>query len=293
MYAQDRYYRHSGAVPPTGILLAAILGTPTALILGALYGYGVYHIPYIYLNLFLTLALGFLVGTMTGLGAQLGNLRNDTVVKGLGVILGLVALYANWVAWIYAASEQTILTFEPPAIVAILREAAIDGVWSIFDWFPTGPFLYGFWLLEAAAVLGVSVYAAWFRIGNVPFCERCRKWLDKPLTIGPLAPIFEIDRIRTSLEQGDARGLDELEPGLAEGGFYTDIELRQCPKCLQFHLLTVNSCKVTVDKKGKSSIKTEAIVRNLIVDSSMYEKLKRKSAVPGESEAPTAGPAGV
>src|SRR3954471_17908676 len=54
----SQYYRHSGKVTIHGLLVAAIVGLPAAVLLGIAYGYADIYCPIIYLNILLTLGFG-------------------------------------------------------------------------------------------------------------------------------------------------------------------------------------------------------------------------------------------
>ena len=56
------YYRHSGAIGLMGPVYMIIFGTVGTLVLGIIYGYAIFYIPYIAHNFLITLGFGALVG---------------------------------------------------------------------------------------------------------------------------------------------------------------------------------------------------------------------------------------
>ena len=55
-------YKHSGAVPLGGALLTTFASLIATILFGVVYTYAVVWIPFIYITVLLTLALGFLIG---------------------------------------------------------------------------------------------------------------------------------------------------------------------------------------------------------------------------------------
>jgi hypothetical protein len=63
-----------------GLPLMLIGGSVGSLVLSAIYGYAIFYIPFIYINLFVTFGFGALVGLLVGFAAKLGKVRNSVLV---------------------------------------------------------------------------------------------------------------------------------------------------------------------------------------------------------------------
>ena len=62
MKTNERYYQESGIIGAQGILLLSLAGILTTGILGVIYAYAVFYIPFIYLNVILTVLFGLAIG---------------------------------------------------------------------------------------------------------------------------------------------------------------------------------------------------------------------------------------
>ncbi len=152
MYQEKKYYEHSGVIDLKGIIFMIIFGAVGTLVLGTIYGYATFYIPFIYLNFIITLGFGVGVGLLVGIGGRLGKVRNSKALLIFGFIFGFIAEYAGWISWIFAFSEQEALVFMPSRILNAIQFVSENGAWSLFDWVPTGTFLYIVWGIEAFIV---------------------------------------------------------------------------------------------------------------------------------------------
>ena len=89
-------YRHSGAVPLTGLLRAVATGLVVAGVLGVVYSYLVVYIPIIYINFLVTCVFGLAIGWSVGRAAKSGKIQNTFLVGWLGFVFGLAGLYVAW-----------------------------------------------------------------------------------------------------------------------------------------------------------------------------------------------------
>jgi hypothetical protein len=98
----NNFYRHSGKVPLLGLILLGVAGLVAVPILGVLYGYLIFYIPFIYVNLFVVFGYVYAVSFVLSKAMRLGKIRN-TLIAGLAAFgFGLLAEYVGWVAWIAA-----------------------------------------------------------------------------------------------------------------------------------------------------------------------------------------------
>ena len=270
------YYKHSGAIGLMGPVYMLVFGVVSAVILGAIYAYLIYYIPFIYLNFFFTLGCGGIVGYLVGLGAKLGKTRNPTVVVLIGLIVGLLASYVGWVVWLYALTEHQALLLMPNELLQFLGLIAVDGVWSLFGWTPTGMALYAVWALEAIMIVGLCATLAW-TVVNMPFCERCNKWIEAEESIGPLAPIANPDELKAQLERGDYTFFDSLKKNTDAESSHAKVSIRHCPGCLQAFFLSVKSVAVKLDSDKKKEEEETTIIENLIISSDLHRRIKAQA----------------
>ncbi|MBW8016683.1 MAG: MptD family putative ECF transporter S component [Planctomycetes bacterium] len=276
MFDDDKYYRHSGVIGLTGPINMTVFGTIAALVLGTVYGYAIRYIPFIYINLFITLGFGAGVGYFVGLGAKIGKVRNTKALLVFGFIFGCFAEYVGWVSWIFATSEQQRLALMPSEIFAVLQFLAEEGAWDIFGWTPKGLALYSIWTIEAIMIIGMSAGVAWFKLTSIPFCEECEKWIEEKHTIGPLDNITNHDELKEQLERSDYTMLNSLKKQEPVSDAYLQIDLVHCPDCNQNHYLTVKSIVTTTDSDKKEKTDVDNIIENLIITPDQHNTIKEQ-----------------
>src|SRR4030095_13919240 len=91
-------YRHSGkcgaAGPLLNLLAAGVVGFP----LGLLYAYATTWLPFVYLNILMTIGYGALVGAIGVTILKRCRVRNNTVAAVGALASGLLVLYFIWSA---------------------------------------------------------------------------------------------------------------------------------------------------------------------------------------------------
>lgn len=247
----NQYYRHSGVIGPMGPVYMTLFGLFGAAILATIYGYVIFYIPFVLLNFIIAFGYGLLVGMLVGAGVKLGKVRNPKLVLLFGAVFGVVAEYAGWIAWIFASTKQEILLVQPVDLFAAQQLLAENGVWSVSGWTPTGGMLYTIWAVEGLMIIGTSTLTAWGTINDVPFCERCKLWIEQKHTVAPLDAIADPDMFKSRIEQADFSGLTSLKLPAEAVESFSKIELLECPGCGQNHLLSIQSINMTEDSDGK------------------------------------------
>ncbi len=274
MSLPEKYYQHSGTVGLMGPIYMLVVGVVASAVLGAVYGYAIFYIPFVYLNFFITLGFGGIVGFLVGLGGKWGKVRNPGVVLLFGLLIGLFAEYAGWVSWISALTGRELFLTNPFHILSFAKFVADRGAWGIFGWTPQGIWLYLFWGVEGVMIVGASALVSWGMISSTPFCEPCNCWVEEKDTIGPLEPIARPDALRSQLEQGDFGAITNLTKADAQSPLFTRLELVHCTSCEQVCFLTVQAVKMEVDSKGKEKTDETAIVEHLVVTPQTAKMIK-------------------
>jgi len=265
------YYRHSGAIGLMGPVYMIIFGTVGTLVLGIIYGYAIFYIPYIAHNFLITLGFGALVGFIVGNGGKLGKVRNPRLLLLFGFLFGLFAEYTGWVSWIFAFSKQQTLVLFPSDVLSVVEIVAEKGSWwDIFGWTPKGTALYVIWGIEATMIIATSTLVSWALLISTPFCERCNRWVEKKNSILPLEPITNPDEFKSQLEQADYTSLKTLQKVGSGSNPYTQIDLLRCPICQLLYLLTTKLVTVGVEKQESD------IIENIIINSEIYEMIQNQ-----------------
>jgi hypothetical protein len=273
----DNFYRHSGKVPFLGLILLGIAGFIATPILGIVYGYLIFYIPFIYVNLFVVFGYVYAVSFALSKAVRVGKIRNKWITALAAFGFGLLAEYVGWVAWIAALARDPFFLIEfffPFDIIYIITELAKQGVWSLGSSTPTGAFLYTIWLAEAAAVIGGITYYTLHMLGDIPFCEESDAWADKSTGIAVFAPLDNPREFKEAISQGNFSAFNELKP-IQNGNEYTWFQLYECETCHNFFVLNIKDVRINTDYRGRQNTKQKDIVSNLKVSQSALSTVKR------------------
>lgn len=271
----DKYYKESGKIGLPGIVLMAAAGLIASAILGAIYGYAIFYIPFIYLNFFITIFFGVGVGLAIGKTGYFTKVRNRQAVLIFGLVFGIIAGYFGWIFWIHAASEQTVLDFNPENILTIMGDIAENGAWSMFGWTPTGAALYIIWAIEGLIIIIASIIFALSGIGRQPFCEECENWTEETTLTNTLEPIGDPGTLISGLEKNNIGELTKLKRVSPDESHRTKVQLLNCPECGKSHYLTLEDIKVTVNDKGETKEDETTILENLILTNQSFDEIRK------------------
>lgn len=270
------YYQPSGKFGILGLPLSLILGGISAVLGGFAYSYATFYIPFIYINFFITLGFGFLVGMATMTGLKLGKVRNARISVILGIGIGLFANYAGWAAYIHAASNQEILTFDPFHIWAIALNIAEKGSWGIAGIQAIGAGLWTVWAIEFSIILILTILLC-VSSASDPFCETCNQWANAETGLGPFDTIKDREQLISELENQNYDQLGKLGAP-SEQSKFTNFNLSHCPQCKQFAVLSINEVSLSQNNKGEIDTEKDEVIGGLLISSLTYQKLEQFSA---------------
>ncbi|WP_420572589.1 hypothetical protein [Kordia sp.] len=261
---QNLYYKPSGKTSPISLLFLLIAIAIGAPIIAFIYSYAILYIPLIYLNILCLFGAAFGIGFVANFVVGMGKVRNKTVAMIFGLIVGLAGLYVSWVVWIYdhanasafvEVSYMDLLT-NPKALWGIIWEINVHGTWGIgrSGGAVDGIMLTIVWIIEALAIVGVSVFFAYSKACE-PYLENDDDWAETT-KIGPFELIEDITSLKQELETQKYEQLHALpkeEAGRTKS--YTSLLLYHGQKkeqAKEFYL-TVNNMMEDYDKDGKLS----------------------------------------
>ncbi len=286
MLPAERYYRLSGRFGPVGIITMTVIAGAAALVLGFVYGLISLYNPFVYVNFLLTCGLGFAVGFCVSRGGRKGKVRSAGLTGLWGVLIGMVAVYANWVGWLLARSWWDLQVLRPSHLLHVVGEVAERGAWSIGGWTPTGAVLYLLWLAEAGIIVVVSGYVAHRTTADAPFCETCEQWA-RSATLSPYEMSGRADDIVQRLEQGEYEALAGFAKAPAGTNPHVEFDLVSCPSCEGFRLLTIRLVTEVVKSKKQTERTQREIVKNLIVDARAHQLVLTLPSAPPAAAAGT------
>ncbi|TGE21820.1 hypothetical protein E5K00_16265 [Hymenobacter aquaticus] len=299
----NQYYQPSGRITLGGLLGFVLLGAVAAVGLAFAYVYATWYIPFIYINVLLTLGFGAVLGYVLNRMTTVGKLRNPALVGWLALAVGLWAWYVQWAVYLTllnGAGETehaghrfsiTHTSFEPDTflglltrpdlVLSMLPRIAEEGIWSIFTVKVSGFVLYLVWLAELAILL-VFPWIVAHTEAAAPFSERAGQWAEKHILPQPATAFPDAEATKTALE---AARWDHLQPLAAEEAAnpYGRLILHTAPHDEDCCFLSLENVTIEVDDKGKSSEKTADVLQYLQVSPQVCRDLHARfgtAAVP-------------
>jgi hypothetical protein len=301
------YYQPSNKMPPAGILGLLAGGVAVALVLALVYVYAVWYIPFVYINFFLCLGFGLLLGAALAGLARLGKLRSPRAVGALALLVGLVAVYLEWGVYLTlifnsettgtGTNADTTTSFSPSLFADILAHPVAmglamkkineTGTWSLKGATPSGVFLAVIWVIEAVIILGGAYLLAKAQ-ATEPFSEVSNEWATEETLAHPLTFAQDAATTRTALESGQFQHLTPHTSAVAEDPF-ARLKLHSAPNDHTCRYLTLENVTTTIDKKGKASQSTTTVVQHLAISPADFQELQRRfGTLPASQPTPVA-----
>ncbi len=293
------YYKPSGKFSPLSLVYFIILSATLLPLLALLYSYCIWYIPFVYINLFITIGFGMGIGLIiASLTIKKGKVRNPTLALLLGVTGGLVALYFNWAIWAnlvinsgetYGSSRIGItvsnvkflqvfsLITQPAALLEFIKEIGEYGTWGIRGTTIRGTFLYIIWFIEALIVIGVSAALTWQK-ARTPFCEISNTWSGEK-ELSAFNRIKDKGQLITSLT---VTTTSDLEEALSTLGRIEDPET-QDHSIFTVHTsdqgqnyLSVQNKIAKENKKGEIRFESNNVLEYIAISRTMIDLLEAK-----------------
>jgi hypothetical protein len=299
------YYKPSNKMPLPGILALLAGGIVAALGLALVYIYAVWYIPFVYINFFICLGFGLVLGAVLAVLVRLGKLRSPWAVGALALLVGLVAVYLQWSAYLTllfnsettgtgkdadTATSFSISLFldimtHPAAMWLAIQKINETGTWTLKGSTPSGVFLAVIWVIEAVIILGGTYLMAKAQ-ATEPFSETSNEWATEETLAHPLTFAQDAATTRTALETGQFHHLTPHTSAEAEDPF-ARLKLHSAPNDHNCRYLTLENVTTTIDKKGKASQSTTTVVQHLAISPAAFEELQRRfGTLPVSSPAP-------
>lgn len=226
-----KHYQPSGKYSIISLLYFVLTSLTILPVLGLIYAYCIWYIPFFYINFLITIAFGFGVGfAMMYFVVILGKIRNKTMATVLGALGGLIAMYFHWAVWAdlvinagesYGSSEIGItasnieflqvfaLAKNPEALFQIIGLINQTGTWGFKSIPVSGIFLAVIWIIETIMVIGISCILP-RNASTVPFCELHNEFFKDKKT-PELVFIDDKQQLINSLEKDDSAHLESMK----------------------------------------------------------------------------------
>ena len=268
-------YRHSGKFAPYAPVLTLGAVCVVAFPLGFAYAYLTRWIPFIYLNVLLTIGYGFGFGWITGWILKRTQARSNGLALACGAAAGLIALYSEWNGHIHALFDRAPLVCRPQQIWAVMQILYEHGSWSFHsNGNITHIALAAVWLVEAAIIVGFSSALPYKRIANLPYCEKTRRWLDEERVYNTLESLTGADKI-AALKTGNIAPLLDAKVKESGADAFTRLILKYSSESQTFFTLRVQSVARTFDKDCKVRETTTDLTGDLVLPHDMLDLFQR------------------
>jgi len=277
-------YKHSGAVPPVGALITLLAGCVTAAILGVVYSYAIVYIPFIYVNILVTVGFGLALGFAVGWAGKAGKIRNNVALGCLGLLSGVVGLYVAWASDAKARLDDGVWAFNPSLLQDYIGFFYDQGMWSVFGDEPvSGVMLAVVWLIEAVIIVGGAGVIAFGMNADTPFCERCDTWADVHEGVSRLA-IDGDDSSIQRLTDGELEALGDFTRTKKSTMPHLRLDLANCSTCKDTNYLSIVVVSEKVNDKGETSTSEDSLLTNLTISPEQILLVRDAGSAPAAVE---------
>ncbi|MFB9080343.1 hypothetical protein ACFFLS_19605 [Flavobacterium procerum] len=291
----DKFYKPSGKFSPTFILcflLASFIAFP---VLGLIYAYCIWYIPFVYINFFITIGFGFLVGfVLSWLVIKKGKVRNPFLGFIIGLVGALVALYLHWAIWIdlvinagESYGDQKLgftvsnieflqvfsLILRPDLVFDYIGQVNQYGTWGIRSATISGTFLWVIWAIEFLIVVGISCFLPYLE-AKKPFSESTNSWYEE-VVLPAFSYIENRNQILAALLANNNEGFDGLSSGVDKKEESHSVFTLYKSKSGKNYLSVENKTSV-VDDKGNISFDSDQIVEYILINNDLSKLLSEK-----------------
>ncbi|MBO2010699.1 hypothetical protein [Hymenobacter negativus] len=288
------YYKPSNKMPIGGVLLFLLVGVLASALLALVYIYAIWYIPFVYINVFICLGFGLVLGGVLMLLARAGKLRSPVGVGLLALLVGLVAVYLEWSVYLtllfnaeatgtgrdadtstsFSAALFADVFTHPGTMWEAIGKINETGTWSLKGATPSGVFLGIIWVIELLIILGGAYLLARSQ-ADEPFSEVANEWADEETLPHPIGFAQDVAQTRTALETGQFHALTPYV-AQSETDPFARLKLHRAPNDHNCQYLTLENVTTKIDDKGKATQSTDTVVQYLAISPVAYEELKKR-----------------
>ena len=279
----EQVYKHSGRLG-LGPALVPAIGVASALLLSLVYAYITVYSPIAgWVSLFFVAGFGIAMAFTMVVAGRMAKVRNPGFMTLVGLFIGVVALYCSWAAFESVLicrsldeGEEGIgylqMLMRPGDLWALCQALNETGWYEIKGSTPSGIALWIMWGIEAAVIVGATVFGALGSISDEVFCESCNAWCDDR-DIGLVLGLPTDEGLFNRVKEGDIGALESLELPLS-GMPFLNIEVKQCESCNDMSSYQAKLVEHKVDDKGNPTTESSDFSEVFVTDSAGMQRLE-------------------
>jgi hypothetical protein len=258
--------------------------------MAVIYSYAINYIPFVYLNIALTLGFGAVLGSLVGHESTATKIRHSFVPALIGFVCGMAGLYVAWAIDLKVRvgvppGRGMLAGLDPTILLAYVSQFYENGAWGIGRGGGNirGLLLAFVWLCEAGTIVGLATWIPWKDYQSNVFCEACDAWA------GSIPNVLQLnasaaDDVVARLMAGDFAALEAVPRAEPGADSFLRLKLDSCESCDETNCLGVDHVTIQVDKEGKPKEKLKTLVNRMLISRQDAVFLHQMSeAVPGQS----------
>jgi hypothetical protein len=275
----SEFYQHSGKFGILSIFIPGFM-VIAAVILGFIYAHITYINPFVYVNVLLTVGLGFGMAMILVFLLHAAKVRSNWTCGLLGLYTGGTTIYCAWATFMYVLitkSEDDMslglsaLLGVPPFLWEMMMHLNETGWYEMFGSTPTGMVAWGLWAVEAAIIGGIPFISGLVAVRGDVFSEIAGTWNEKQEGILFISEFEPHDA--SALQKKDFSVLGKYERGQATDAEVFRIDITTNPGDTSLCTCSLLLQTASYDNEGERSLETEDIFTNLLLSPSDLQAL--------------------
>jgi hypothetical protein len=193
------YYTESGIAPLINIFFCFVISCVVIVPISYFYSLLITYMPFIYLNLVIVILYGYTISLIVNTFSRFFKIRNKKKTIALTLLVGLVAIYEQWISYLYIITSEDVTLFfdiktyfgmllRPDYLFFEIIELNKFGAWELFSILFKGSTLWIIWVLEILMTLFASYFGI-INTKNPPFSENDNNWYKKHTLDSDFEPI--------------------------------------------------------------------------------------------------------
>jgi hypothetical protein len=283
------YYKESGIAPLLSVVLVLICASVPLLIISYFYSLIINFIPFIYLNFLIVAVYGIVISYTSRIFTLIFKIRHRKQSILLTFLLSLLAIYFQWVSYIFIAFNEDFSLFmlfnqfndfasillSPVLVYDLIIEINTIGFWSLglSKLNITGILLWGIWLAEALIIIIVACkYFTRFEI--IPFSEKNKTWFKKEIIDVAFERIVFTNDFLKLFQSNPSQSILDLEKG--NGLRYAQISIFSAPTESK-SLITIDN--IIISERGKGKKDVTPVLTHCYIDNIHLKKLRENYTI--------------